>query len=52
MCCVIKGSAVPLFMIRISSDGMEATDFGQKMEESGGFGAKNGQNLGFSVELA
>ena len=33
MCCIIKGLAVPLFMIRISSSGTKAADFGQKMDD-------------------
>ena len=51
MCYVIKGLAVPLFMINIYSGGMKTAAFGQKngqtLDESGGFWAKHGQNLDF-----
>ena len=43
MCCVIKGLAVPLFMIRISSGGMKAADFGKnrkKWTKAAAFGQK------------
>ena len=45
MCCVIKGLAVPLFIIRIYSGGMKAADFGQKMDEVWMKAAAYGQKM-------
>ena len=33
MCCVIRGLALPLFMISIFSDGIKVAAFGQKMDK-------------------
>ena len=35
MCCAIKSLAVPLFMMKISSDGMKAAALGQKWTKFG-----------------
>ena len=56
MCCVIKGLAVPLFMIGISSGGMKVAALRQKMDEiwmkAAAFEQKKGLNLDFPVKLA